>query len=421
MLVEAEDLYEPLYDLMNQSFAVRFGRRRVSVRLGREEERGGVLVADTFRLLLVADARSARGYPIALRQRLEMHAVAARHLLGPGERATAARLEAMIRDFTAFPLRRTDFTPPLCFPGFVPGTVASLVLADPEAGAEALWARLLGAAALDAAIRAPESRLARAGGAGSEAGAYIAHMWPVLDLDRVHEGPRRVVVATTCAPVSSAACATRDGDAVDLLEFGTAAQLRGFLLQFIGGPRARLVVTADAQSPHCTAALLQLALHEIHAAAGDRMPDRQRLIFLCRVPPGAPDAGGVPLWFHRVSSRIHVDCPIFVGRAALEVCGSRGCPALRGAGGGGRGPVVLMCCAYSWTVAARPMSSGLRPARVQGVSAQPGHSAGTAQRPTVRWPKAPKTTHERGGGGHVHRAADLDSNPAFLVGNRVCF
>ena len=42
----------------NQYFETRWGRRRVSVRVGRDEERGGVLVHDDFRLVVVAEQRA---------------------------------------------------------------------------------------------------------------------------------------------------------------------------------------------------------------------------------------------------------------------------------------------------------------------------------------------------------------------------
>lgn len=48
---------------MNQYFQLCWNRRRVSVRVGREEERGGVLVHDDFRMIVVADQQAVQRYP----------------------------------------------------------------------------------------------------------------------------------------------------------------------------------------------------------------------------------------------------------------------------------------------------------------------------------------------------------------------
>ena len=137
ILLNLENLYESLYDALNQ-FYYKFGDDAKFVDLGLGTARVKCLVHDDFRLIVVADKKSVynpKKYPIPLVNRLEKHILSIQSILNSKLKSIVRFIENWIIDFTAISekygqeMRRTlkKLIPSDIFIGYTDETISSLV------------------------------------------------------------------------------------------------------------------------------------------------------------------------------------------------------------------------------------------------------------------------------------------------------
>ncbi|CAH1273731.1 RNF213 [Branchiostoma lanceolatum] len=131
VLLNLENLYESLYDALNQYYVYFGGQRYVDLGLG--THRVKCRVHQSFRLVVVAEKDIVyERFPIPLINRLEKHFLAISTVLTPQQKAIAHRLEMWAK---AFATRRTaphesvkhQYTVGDTFVGYHPDTAATLV------------------------------------------------------------------------------------------------------------------------------------------------------------------------------------------------------------------------------------------------------------------------------------------------------
>ncbi|XP_066291012.1 E3 ubiquitin-protein ligase RNF213-like isoform X3 [Branchiostoma lanceolatum] len=177
VLLNLENLYESLYDALNQYYVYFGGQRYVDLGLG--THRVKCRVHQNFRLVVVAEKDIVyERFPIPLINRLEKHFLAISTVLTPQQKAIAHRLEMWAK---AFATRRTapheavkyQYTVGDAFVGYHPDTAATLVFQvcsemsgvdtdDPAVEEEILQKAqdlLLQCATPDAVVRLSKSRL----------------------------------------------------------------------------------------------------------------------------------------------------------------------------------------------------------------------------------------------------------------------
>eukprot|EP00058_Branchiostoma_floridae_P013669 XP_002599157.1 hypothetical protein BRAFLDRAFT_68766 [Branchiostoma floridae] len=177
VLLNLENLYESLYDALNQYYVYFGGQRYVDLGLG--THRVKCRVHQNFRLVVVAEKDIVyERFPIPLINRLEKHFLAISTVLTPQQKAIAHRLEGWAE---AFATRRTaphetvkhQYTVGDAFIGYHPDTAATLVFQvcsemggadtdDPALEEEILQNAqdlLLQCATPDAVVRLSKSRL----------------------------------------------------------------------------------------------------------------------------------------------------------------------------------------------------------------------------------------------------------------------
>ncbi|XP_078611724.1 E3 ubiquitin-protein ligase RNF213-like isoform X2 [Branchiostoma floridae x Branchiostoma japonicum] len=177
VLLNLENLYESLYDALNQYYVYFGGQRYVDLGLG--THRVKCRVHQNFRLVVVAEKDIVyERFPIPLINRLEKHFLAISTVLTPQQKAIAHRLEGWAE---AFATRRTaphetvkhQYTVGDVFIGYHPDTAATLVFQvcsemggvdtdDPALEEEILQKAqdlLLQCATPDAVVRLSKSRL----------------------------------------------------------------------------------------------------------------------------------------------------------------------------------------------------------------------------------------------------------------------
>ncbi|RNA31081.1 E3 ubiquitin-ligase RNF213-like [Brachionus plicatilis] len=139
ILLNLENLYESLYDALNQ-FYYKFGDDTKFVDLGLGTARVKCLVHEEFRLIVVADKKSVynpKKYPIPLVNRLEKHLLSIDSILNEKLRYIVNNIQQWTKEFTSisekygFGMRKTNslnkLKPSDIFIGFTDETIASLV------------------------------------------------------------------------------------------------------------------------------------------------------------------------------------------------------------------------------------------------------------------------------------------------------
>ncbi|XP_067940326.1 E3 ubiquitin-protein ligase RNF213-like [Watersipora subatra] len=104
ILLNLDDLYESLYDTLNQYFSMWGNKKFVDLGLG--THRVKAFVHDSFRLVLIAEKSKVHSkFPIPLINRLEKHYMSATSLLDEGQKGVRDRLEKwMQKFFNMFPV-----------------------------------------------------------------------------------------------------------------------------------------------------------------------------------------------------------------------------------------------------------------------------------------------------------------------------
>ncbi|XP_077981926.1 E3 ubiquitin-protein ligase rnf213-alpha-like [Glandiceps talaboti] len=128
ILINAEYLYESLYDTMNQYYLEIGDLRFVNIGLG--TSRFKALVHRDFRLLVIAEREAVQKYPIPLINRLEKHYIVMKDVLTMFEREIVDELENWINDFTVIQHQRKGtkvFQPKDVFIGYHGDAVSSIV------------------------------------------------------------------------------------------------------------------------------------------------------------------------------------------------------------------------------------------------------------------------------------------------------
>jgi hypothetical protein len=126
VLLNLENLYESLYDLLNQYYTRAIGNRYVD--LGLQSHRIKCKVHDNFKLILIAEKDKVYDkFPLALINRLEKHVVTISTVLEPKHQATLREFEQWINRFTSV-VDRHCFGPKDAFVGFQEDTPAAIVL-----------------------------------------------------------------------------------------------------------------------------------------------------------------------------------------------------------------------------------------------------------------------------------------------------
>ena len=103
VLLNLENLYESLYDALNQ-FYYKFSDDEKFVDLGLGTARVKCLVHNEFRLIIVADKKSVynpKKYPIPLVNRLEKHLLSIESILNDKMKRIVERINKWTNDLTA--------------------------------------------------------------------------------------------------------------------------------------------------------------------------------------------------------------------------------------------------------------------------------------------------------------------------------
>ncbi|XP_036391600.1 E3 ubiquitin-protein ligase rnf213-beta-like [Megalops cyprinoides] len=128
VLLNLQNLYESLYDALNQYYVYLGGQQYVDLGLG--THRVKCRVHRRFRLVVVEDERKVyEQFPVPLINRLEKHRVDRGTDLAPWQRRALRRLEEWVREFARLPgAVADDFKPPDAFVGFHGDACASALL-----------------------------------------------------------------------------------------------------------------------------------------------------------------------------------------------------------------------------------------------------------------------------------------------------
>ncbi|XP_048239631.1 E3 ubiquitin-protein ligase rnf213-alpha-like [Haliotis rufescens] len=132
ILLNLENLYESLYDALNQYYARLGGERFVDLGLG--THRVKCRVHQNFKLIVVAEKQKVyEEFPIPLINRLEKHFLTLNNMMSPEQIELSQKLEKWAVDFVTFktpPLGRRPKkgSPGDAFMGYHPDTAAAVVL-----------------------------------------------------------------------------------------------------------------------------------------------------------------------------------------------------------------------------------------------------------------------------------------------------
>ncbi len=137
ILMNLENLYESLYDALNQ-FYYKFGDNEKFVDLGLGTQRVKCLVHNDFRLIVVADKTSVynpKKYPIPLVNRLEKHLLSIESILDSNMKVIVQNLKDWCQIITKisekysgnFMIKRTNLKPSDIFIGFTEDSIPTLV------------------------------------------------------------------------------------------------------------------------------------------------------------------------------------------------------------------------------------------------------------------------------------------------------
>jgi hypothetical protein len=140
VLLNLENLYESLYDALNQ-FYYKFGDNEKFVDLGLGTQRVKCLVHNDFRLIVVADKKSVynpKKYPIPLVNRLEKHLLNIESILNEKTKWMVSALNEWCKEITSYSEKYSGYKyvnqkksaylkPSDIFIGFTEDTIPSLV------------------------------------------------------------------------------------------------------------------------------------------------------------------------------------------------------------------------------------------------------------------------------------------------------
>ena len=137
ILMNLENLYESLYDALNQ-FYYKFGDNEKFVDLGLGTQRVKCLVHNDFRLIVVADKTSVynpKKYPIPLVNRLEKHLLSIESILDNDMKVIVQNLKEWCQLITKisekysgnYMIKRTNLKPSDIFIGFTEDSIPTLV------------------------------------------------------------------------------------------------------------------------------------------------------------------------------------------------------------------------------------------------------------------------------------------------------
>ncbi|KAG7491231.1 hypothetical protein MATL_G00000820, partial [Megalops atlanticus] len=130
VLLNLQNLYESLYDALNQYYVYLGGQQYVDLGLG--THRVKCRVHQSFRLVVVEDQRKVyEQFPVPLINRLEKHRVDRGADLAPWQQRVLRRLEEWVREFARLPgaaAAAAEFEPPDAFVGFHGDACASALL-----------------------------------------------------------------------------------------------------------------------------------------------------------------------------------------------------------------------------------------------------------------------------------------------------
>ena len=157
VLLNLRDLYESLYDALNQHYVTFAGQRYVDLGLG--GHRVKCRVAKKFKLIVIEEKEVVyKEYPIPLINRLEKHVFEMESVLSANEKTTIGHLKVWIKSCCKGGNSRAQkFPPQITFLGYNDDTCASALLSSEDRTFEATQKNLLQAATLDGVCRFPQS------------------------------------------------------------------------------------------------------------------------------------------------------------------------------------------------------------------------------------------------------------------------
>ncbi|KAM8945658.1 LOW QUALITY PROTEIN: E3 ubiquitin-protein ligase RNF213 [Pelodytes ibericus] len=132
VLLNLQNLYESLYDALNQYYVYLAGQKYVDLGLG--THRVKCRVHQKFRLIVIEEKEVVyKDFPIPLINRLEKHYLDIYNVLSRKQKAVALELQTWINDFTAakmeqLAIRQQEYSPSDVFVGYHSDTCASVIL-----------------------------------------------------------------------------------------------------------------------------------------------------------------------------------------------------------------------------------------------------------------------------------------------------
>ncbi|XP_053562489.1 E3 ubiquitin-protein ligase RNF213 [Bombina bombina] len=127
ILLNLQNLYESLYDALNQYYVYLAGQKYVDLGLG--THRVKCRVHPAFRLIVIEEKEVVyKDFPIPLINRLEKHYMDINTVLTAEQKAIVRELEIWIKNFTTANKEKDKYTPSDVFIGYHSDTCASVVL-----------------------------------------------------------------------------------------------------------------------------------------------------------------------------------------------------------------------------------------------------------------------------------------------------
>ena len=157
VLLNLRDLYESLYDALNQHYVTLADQRYVDLGLG--GHRVKCRIAKHFRLIIIEEKEIVyEKFPIPLINRLEKHVFDMNSILTKDQRNVVDDLKDWIKRFTT-KLMLPSFSEKDTFPGYTEDTPASAFLSSEDHNYESAKKILLQTASLDSVCRLSKSEL----------------------------------------------------------------------------------------------------------------------------------------------------------------------------------------------------------------------------------------------------------------------
>ena len=160
VLLNLRDLYESLYDALNQHYVSLAGQKYVDLGLG--GHRVKCRVAPQFRLIVIEEKEVVyQEYPIPLINRLEKHVFEMNSILTPNESLIVQQLKEWVSDSSKLKTfyAETIFHEKNMFVGYTDDTCASALLSIDRKSFEKSQKILMQTASLDGICRLPQSKM----------------------------------------------------------------------------------------------------------------------------------------------------------------------------------------------------------------------------------------------------------------------